>query len=288
MKQLDPRLHAFRPELADIALKGRVSAKRFVPGQELRVAGAQASVRREPSEAARLETEALRGELVKVFETTADGWVWAQLETDRYVGWIPRSELSESGPEPTHRISVPRTLVFAKPDIKSGALFGLPLGAAVAVVGNAADHNAEYALVTPHGAIVTQHLCPIDEHEADWVAVVERFLGAPYLWGGKTMLGIDCSGVVQVSLASAGIASPRDSDMQEQTLGKSLPLDAGLPQLRRGDLLFWKGHVGTMLDADRLLHANAHHMAVTIEPVVAAVERILRRLGPLTAVRRIG
>ena len=288
MKELDLRLHAFRPELADIGLKGRVSAKRFVPGQALRVVAAQASVRREPSEAARVQTEALHGELIKVFETTADGWVWAQLATDRYVGWILRSELSEPGPEPTHRICVPRTLVFAKPDIKSGVLFGLPLGAAVAVVGNAADHNADYALVTPHGAIVTQHLRPIGEREADWVAVAERFLGAPYLWGGKTMLGIDCSGLAQVSLASAGIACPRDSDMQEAALGESLPLDARLPQLRRGDLLFWKGHVGMMLDADRLLHANALHMAVTVEPVVAAVERILRRLGPLTAVRRIG
>jgi cell wall-associated NlpC family hydrolase len=132
-----------------------------------------------------------------------------------------------------------------------------------------------------------QHLLPLGEYQKDWVAVAERFLGAPYLWGGKTLLGIDCSGLVQVSLASAGIASPRDSDMQEAALGEAVPLDAGLPQLRRGDLLFWKAHVGMMLDAEKLLHANAHHMAVTIEPVAATIERILRRLGPLTAVRRI-
>jgi cell wall-associated NlpC family hydrolase len=284
---LDPRLNAFRPDLADIALKGKVSAKRFVPGQPLRVAAAQTSVRREPATSARLETEALHGERVKVFETTADGWVWAQLETDGYVGWILRADLAESGPEPTHRVSVPRTLVFAEPDIKSEVLAGLPLNAAVTAIDKASDRNAEYALIAPRGAIVTQHLLPLGEYQKDWVATAERLLGAPYLWGGKTLLGIDCSGLVQVALAGAGVRSPRDSDMQEKALGKPLSIASGLPPLRRGDLAFWKGHVGMMLDADRLLHANAHHMIVTIEPLAAAVERIRKALGPVTGIRRI-
>ena len=284
---LDPRLNAFRPDLADIALKGRVSAKRFVPGQPLRVAAAHASVRREPTPSARLETEALHGERVKVFETTADGWVWAQLETDGYVGWISRADLSELGSEPTHRVSVPRTLVFAGPDIKSAVLTGLPLGAAVTVTDKASDRNAEYALIAPRGAIVMQHLLPLGDYRKDWVATAERLIGAPYLWGGKTLLGIDCSGLVQTALTNAGVRSPRDSDMQEKALGKPLSLANGLPPLRRGDFVFWKGHVGMMLDADRLLHANAHHMTVTVEPLDAAVERIRKGLGPVTGIRRI-
>lgn len=286
VKELDPRLNAFRPELADIALKGRVSAKRFVPGQELRVEVSQASVRRAPSTSARLETEALHGELVKVFETTADGWVWAQLETDRYVGWIRRSNLAAGGPEPTHRVSVPRTLVFVAPDIKSEVLSGLPRGATVAITGTAEDRNAEYALIAPRGAIVTQHLRPLGEHQTDWVGVAESFLGAPYLWGGKTMLGIDCSGLVQVSLAAAGIASPRDSDMQEAALGEALHIDAGLPPLQRGDLVFWKGHVAIMTDERTLVHANGHTMLVSREGLTEAIDRIGYLYGGPTGFRR--
>jgi cell wall-associated NlpC family hydrolase len=284
---LDPRLNAFRPDLADLALKGRAEAERFVAGEDFRVTAGNAPLRRAPSDLAALDTEALRGETVRVFETTSEGWCWAQLAADRYVGWVPRAALAVPGPEPTHRVTALRTFAFTEPDIKSPPLAALPLGAAVAVVGEAEDHNARYALIEPAGAVVVQHLQPLGEVAADWTAIAELFHATPYLWGGKTGLGIDCSGIVQIAFQMCGIASPRDTDMQAARLGTALPLDGGLPPLRRGDLVFWEGHVGFMRDAETLLHANAHHMAVASEPVVAALERLGGRGLQPTAVRRV-
>ena len=287
MTGLDARLNAFRPDLADITLKDRVEAARFVPGLPYRVTAAQAPVRSRPSADSTLLTEALCGEAVLVFERNADGWVWAQLRRDNYVGWMPADCLGESEPAPTHKVAALRTLVFSGPDIKTTPLAGLPLGAEVAVTGEAEDRNARYALVAPAGAVVRQHLAPLDARESDWTAVAERFLGTPYLWGGKTSLGIDCSGLVQVALQACGIATPRDTDMQEAALGVPLETGATEGRLRRGDLVFWKGHVGIMLDAERLLHANAFHMAVAIEPLRVAVERLSARGGVVTSIRRL-
>jgi cell wall-associated NlpC family hydrolase len=285
--RLDPRLNAYRADLADLALKGQVDAARYAEGEDFRVAVPTAPLRRAPSDSAALDTEALRGERVRVFETNAEGWSWVQLAADRYVGWMPRSMLAEPGAEPTHRVRALRTFAFAEPDIKSPPLAGLPLGATVTVVGEAEDHNARYALIEPAGAVVEQHLAPIGETESDWTGVAELYAGTPYLWGGKTSLGIDCSGIVQIAFEACGIASPRDTDMQEAALGVALPLDAGIPPLRRGDLVFWGGHVGFMRDAQTLLHANAHHMAVASEPLSTTLERLAERGLRPTAIRRV-
>lgn len=286
MKQFDPRVNAIRADLADIGLKGEVHAPRFATGREFRVSAPQAPIRREPSHEAVLLTEALCGERVAVFDES-EGWAWVQLCQDRYVGWVPRDSLAESGMEPTHKVSALRTFAFARPDIKAPPLSALPFGAQLASVGHAQDKNARYALVEPAGAVVVQHLALLDAFEADWTGVAERFLGTPYLWGGKTSGGIDCSGLVQVALQACGIATPRDSDMQEAELGSALPLTGGLPRLKRGDLVFWKGHVGIMRDSEALLHANAHHMQVAAEPVSAAVDRLAGRGTEVTSVRRI-
>jgi cell wall-associated NlpC family hydrolase len=285
---LDPRTNAFRTDLADARLKGRVEAARFVVGEGMRVIAPVAPLRSAPTDSSRLGTEAIRGELVSVYETNADGWSWVQLKGDGYVGWTPREALDQKRSDPTHKVSAIRTFVFEAPDIKSTPLQALPLAAQVTVVGEAEDRNARYALIAPRGAIVRQHLGALDAVERDWTAVAERFLGAPYLWGGKTGLGIDCSGLLQVSLQACGISAPRDSDMQEQAVGTSLPLGGGLPPLQRGDLVFWKGHVGIMRDPETLLHANAHRMAVTIEPLAEAIERNIARGQAVTSVRRIG
>jgi cell wall-associated NlpC family hydrolase len=288
VSQLDPRVNAFRPDLADVALRIRVAAARYVTGEGRRVGSPVAPVHRAPDKTSRLETEALMGESVSVFETTPDGWAWVQLDDDRYVGWLPTATLSAPGPEPTHRVSALRTLVFAEPDIKSPVLHGLPCGAQVAAVGEAEDKNGRYRLIAPEGAVVSRHLAPLGAVEADWVAVAERFLNVPYLWGGKTSLGVDCSALVEIALRASGMAAPRDSDMQERALGSPLPIDGGLPPLARGDLVFWKGHVGIMRNSEELLHANAHHMAVVIELLAAASARIDRSAGPITSIRRIG
>ena len=123
------------------------------------------------------------------------------------------------------------------------------------------------------------------DNETDFVAVAERFLGTPYLWGGKTALGLDCSGLVQVALTACGVSCPRDSDMQEEALGTAVAADPSA--LLRGDLIFWKGHVAIVRGPDSLLHANAHHMAVAIEPVAQAVARIRDAGSEITSIRRI-
>jgi cell wall-associated NlpC family hydrolase len=160
----------------------------------------------------------------------------------------------------------------------------LTLNAKVAVT----DRDGSYARLATGGWVFAAHLSDLDGFEADYVAVAERLLHTPYLWGGKTSLGLDCSGLAQTALAAAGIRAPRDSDMQEQQLGSTVAVAPGLGGLRRGDLVFWKGHVGLMLDEARLLHATGHSMSVYVEPLAAAEERIrLTSYGPITAIKRL-
>ncbi|HEX2257448.1 MAG TPA: NlpC/P60 family protein [Afifellaceae bacterium] len=286
MTSLDPRLHAYRTDLADARLEGRVNAARFVEHQERVVAATVASLRRRPAPDASLDTEALRGEAVHLFEETAEGWAWVQLARDGYVGWMPSEALVEPGAPATHRVSVPRTLVFPGPDIKLPPLGWLPMGATVFVSGEAEDKNARYGLIEPAGAVALQHLAPVGETEPDSVAVAERLLHTPYLWGGRTSLGIDCSGLVQLALEMAGRPAPRDCDMQVAAIGSAIDITAGLPPLARGDLVFWSGHVGIMQNGERLLHANAHHMAVASEDLAVMLERMEVRGQPITALRR--
>jgi cell wall-associated NlpC family hydrolase len=261
----DPRLTPARPDLAAQHLEGQVTAERFVAGETREIVEPVAPVRRAPSPDATLLTEALMGERVTVYETTDEGWAWGQLDADGYVGWLPAGALAAPGPEPDRKVAALRTLVFPGSDFRLPPVMGLPFGARVAIMRN----EPLYAM-TPGGFVFAQHLVPLEAAEHDFVAVAERFLGVPYLWGGKTSLGIDCSGLVQIALAACGIACPRDSDMQERVLGT--PADTA--GLRRGDLLFWKGHVAIVRDPATLLHATAHYMAVVTEPLAAAVERI--------------
>jgi hypothetical protein len=279
---LDPRLTPARADLAARHLEGKVGAARFVDGEPREVAEPQAPVRRAPSPEAPLDTEALKGERVCVYEASDEGWAWGQLETDGYVGWLPASALRPPGPAHTHRVAALRTLVFPGPSIKLPPLEALPLGSRLAVT----RIEAPFAVTASGGFVPARHLAPIEARESDFVAVAERFLGAPYLWGGKTSLGLDCSGLVQVALAACGVVCPRDSDMQENALGQPIA-SADLSGLRRGDLLFWKGHVAIVRDPTTLLHANAFHMAVAIEPFDEAIARIRSAGSELTSVRRL-
>jgi cell wall-associated NlpC family hydrolase len=278
----DPRLTPARPDLAAIHLKGKVSAARFVEGELREVIEAQAPVRRAPAPDSPLDTEALKGERVTVYETTEEGWAWGQLANDHYVGWLPAQALGAPGAAPTHRVAALRTLVFPGPSIKLPPTEMLSFGARLAIV-RAQDMFA----VTATGDYLPQvHLAPLATVEPDFVAVAERFVGVPYLWGGKTSLGLDCSALVQVALIACGIACPRDSYMQEEALGRAVA-GGDFSQLERGDLVFWKGHVAIARDHDTLVHANAHHMAVAIEPTAAAIKRIGDGGNPVTGVRRL-
>jgi cell wall-associated NlpC family hydrolase len=282
MTAFDPRLTPARPDLAARHLEGKVVAARFVDGTVRAVVEPQAPVRRAPSPDATLLTEAFMGERVTVYETTDEGWSWGQLQDDGYVGWLPAAALGAADAAPTAKIAALRTLVFPGPDIKLPPLAALPLGARLAV----ARQEGNFA-VAAGGFLPSRHLAPLDTTESDFVAVAERFRGTPYLWGGKTSLGIDCSGLVQVALTACGIACPRDSDMQERALGTPLAPAHDFAGLQRGDLVFWKGHVALVRDPATLIHANAFHMAVALEPLGDAIARIRAAGSEVTAVKRL-
>ncbi len=277
---LDPRVTPARPDLAADVLRGKVEAARFVAGKPRRVVAASAPLRRAPDADAPLETEALHGEAVVVYEERGD-WRWAQLVRDGYVGYLAAAALGEPR-APTHRIAALRSHAYPTGSIKRPPRFALSLGALIHVARFAGD----FAVTGDDLWIYAQHVAPNEAREPDFVAVAERFLETPYLWGGRTSEGIDCSGLVQTALAAAGIAAPRDSDMMEASLGAPLPLETA--SLRRGDLVFWKGHVGVMRDANALLHANGWAMKVTSEPLATAGSRIeANGGGAVTALRRL-
>jgi cell wall-associated NlpC family hydrolase len=285
MPAFDPRLTPARADLAAKGLEGKVAAARYVEGRVREVIDAQAPLRAQPRPDAPLLTEALKGERVTVYDSNGEGWAWAQLAADGYVGWLPENALAAPGPAPTHKVAALRTLAFPGPSIKLPPLEALPLGARLAVA-RIEDRMA----VTASGAFVpAAHLASLETYESDFVAVAERFVGVPYLWGGKTALGLDCSGLVQVALTACGIACPRDSDMQEQAATLGAPLHSApefyLP--KRGDLIFWKGHVAVARDHASLIHANAFHMAVAIEPAAEAIARIRAAGSEITSVRRM-
>jgi cell wall-associated NlpC family hydrolase len=283
MGAFDPRLTPARADLAAKELEGKVRAPRYVEGRIYEVVEPQAPLRSAPAPDAPLLTEALKGERVTIYDANAEGWAWGQLTADGYVGWLPDNALKPPGAPVTHKVAALRTLVFPGPSIKLPPLEALPLGACLIVA-----RVAERMAVTSSGAYVPAvHLTPIDTYETDFVAVAERFLGAPYLWGGKTAFGLDCSGLVQVALTSCGVRCPRDSDMQEKALGVPVTVAGDGSGLQRGDLVFWRGHVAIVRDRANFLHANAFHMAVALEGIATTIARIRADGSEVTSVRRI-
>jgi cell wall-associated NlpC family hydrolase len=292
MSDLDKRLNAFRPDVADIRLKDRVTAARYAEGSRKTVVAGNASLKSEPASDAPLASEVLRGETFVVFDEGREGWSWGQLATDGYVGYVPSDALASTIPAATHRVTALRTFIYPGPDMKLPPLAALPLSARIALAGEATTRGTRYALLAGgEGAIVASQATPLaTPPEPDFVVVAERFLNAPYLWGGRTSLGLDCSALVQLSLAEVGTAAPRDTDLQARALGHAVDGGVDAP-LRRGDLIFWlghsAGHVGIMIDGEYLLHANGHHMAVVIEPLAAVIERIAAKTSQPTSVRRL-
>jgi hypothetical protein len=278
---LDPRRNAFREELADARLQGRVASERFVEGRPGLVRVAIAPVFGTPDAGAALTTQLLFGETVRVFEEK-DGWAWLQGEADDYVGYVPAAAIGREMNAATHRLVALSTPALGRPELKSPPLVDLPMGARLRVE---REENG-FAVLAIGAFVPMQHLMPIDALAADFVAVAEQFVGAPYLWGGRTRAGIDCSGLVQIAMQSTGAASPRDSDMQLAEIGGATEIGADLSGARRGDLVFWRGHVGIMTDAAHMLHANAFHMRVVVEPLAEAAARIKASGSEIIGVRR--
>ena len=281
MTKLDPRRHAYRADLASETLRGSVQAEHYVAGQPHHVAVPSLPLRREPRFDSTLDTEALFGEAVTVFEEN-EGWAWVQLEHDGYVGYMPSEGLAPGVAAPTHRIAALRTYVFPEPDSKVPPLALLSLNANVAV----AKPAGRYLQLESGGFVYGNHAVPLGVSAPDYVAVAEAFLGTPYLWGGRTSVGTDCSGLVQLAAAAAGHAVPRDADMQAAETGDEVDWRRGA-ELARGDLVFWDGHVGIMTSADYFLHANAFHMAVENELFSGARDRIKAAGFEMTGVRRL-
>ncbi|QPC94928.1 NlpC/P60 family protein [Mesorhizobium sp. INR15] len=285
MTTRDARLHAFRSDLADARLSGDVSADRFVAGRPARVTAPVADVRKAPRPDAGINTQFLLGDDVLVFEDV-EGWAWAQAERDGYVGYVADTMLATREQPPTHIVTVQRTFLYPGPDLRFPRSGLLSMGSTVTVTATAETRGTQYAVLPSGEAIIAGHLRPVGEVSADYVAVAEMFIGTPYLWGGASGFGIDCSGLVQLAMRMNGKDVLRDSDMQAATIGEPFEPGPDFSGLRRGDLVFWKGHVAVMTDANDMIHANGHTMLVSREGLKDAITRIGYLYGGPTGFRR--
>ncbi len=282
-EHFDPRLTPARPDLAAKYLRGRVHADQYVAARPMQVGVFLAPLFGSPDAQSPLQTQLLLGERFAVYEQK-DGWAWGQASRDGYVGYVPDDMLVDMVAAPDRQISALRTPVFSAPDLKAP------------VVGFAHQHSIfaaqgikdRYVQIGPKaGWVFTGHTNALDEIAADWVSVACFYLESPYVWGGRSSFGLDCSALVQNALQAGGIKAGRDSDMLEKELGSPVEIEESLSGLERGDLIFWKGHVGIMLDGINFLHANAYHMKVAQEPLAQAAARIKKTAGPIRAIRRL-
>jgi cell wall-associated NlpC family hydrolase len=266
---LDPRTTLVADGLADDRLEGLLPAQRYAPARQTQVVVPWAAIRNRPDAHGEQVDQVLFGEAFDALETRG-AFVFGQASRDGYIGWVAQEALTEETATPSHWVSALRAYAFEADSIKAPACGPLSLNALVTMV----DETPSMILAHRLGWISRRHLSTVGAVLRDPAAVALAHLGAPYLWGGRDSAGLDCSGLVQQSLLACGLACPRDTD-QQQALGAPAPPGA----LGRGDLVFWPGHVGMMVDARRLVHANAHHMAVTVEPLAKVRARIAQGGG---------
>jgi cell wall-associated NlpC family hydrolase len=276
--RLDTRVHAVRRDLADISLAGILFAPHYAQAQEMHCATAGATLHEKNTAGSTASSQLLLGESFHVLDITGD-WAWGFCGHDGYVGYIQRTSLCTGEFAPTHRISAISAPVFAENSIKSAIREYLPCGA---LIEGAAEGDF---IATPQGFVHSRHAIAATQSERDWTEVAMRYLGQPYVWGGRGHGGVDCSGLVQIALGMCGRVVPRDSDLQRDSIGEPLPEGA---LLKRGDFVFFPGHVGIMADEAHLLHANAHWMSTVIEPLADVLTRLAPdHAQPILSMRRI-
>jgi len=274
----DPRRHPANARVAALRLRGMVEAPQYSAGKRRRVAVPVAELLRAPG--GERDRQLVLGEAVVQYEIH-DGWAFVEAARDGYVGYLPAGQLVDDGARPTHRVVARSTHLYPAPDFKAHEIAALSHGSRLTVT-----RTGPRFAQTPLGHVPRAHLAPAADPDPDPVTVAAAFLGTPYLWGGNSGFGLDCSGLVQMACLACGIACPGDSDMQEAELGAPLPQDA---PLRRGDLLFWVSHVAWVEDPETLLHANAFDMAVLRDPLRNAIDRIAAQgNGPVTVRKRLG
>ena len=278
----DPRLNLWRDDLAAAHLRAEVSAPRFVEGEDYTIIAPVTALRRSPADGALQDSQLLYGEGFRVYEKK-DRWAWGQATHDDYVGYVLAEDLQKTSPEmaPTHKVTALRSFLYREPDIKTRPLMGVCMGAQLGVR-RFEGRFAEMAEEMGGGFIHASHIAETHVFESNAIEVARRFIGAPYFWGGRESIGLDCSALVQTALMACGQACPRDSDMQQASLGKAVET----PKV--GDVVFWKGHVGFLSAPNTLLHANAFHMSVVEEAFDTACARIAKTDGAITAIKRLG
>lgn len=251
--------------------------------ERLQVSAGVASMRKRPEPDAMQVSQVLFGETVRLHHEEGEFGL-VQSDGDGYVGWVLMEALSAPVLTPTHRIAAPRLHAYAEPKVIAAPNFVLGYGAFLTATGAQSGAYLEFERA---GWIAAHLVAPINQLETDPAAVAEAFIGTPYLWGGRDCLGLDCSGLIQIAFGACGIPCPRDSDMQAAWFGDPIE-DWDQPgQLRRGDLIFWDGHVGIMLDSETLLHSNGTFMTTMKEPLAPAILRIAKEYGEPTGARRI-
>jgi len=274
----DPRITPWRDGIAARSLEGVLEAEVYLDPRAMSCGAAAAAIRAAPDANAEQMDQILFGERFEVLEEEG-AWLFGQAARDGYVGFVEAAALQPAGPMPTHRVAALRTYAFAEASIKSRAIGPYSINSLV----TAEAVDGKLARVAGAGWMTAAHLAPIGVFEDDWAAVAERFVGAPYLWGGRESLGLDCSGLIQQALLACGRACPRDTDMQAE-MGQAITAS----DFGRGDLVFWKGHVAMGTGDGRIVHANGHHMATVIEPLADATARITAAgSGEPTSYRRV-
>lgn len=286
MTSLDPRIHAYTENIAAAHLEGLVQAKTYAPARRHQVRIPAVPLHRNPATTSMMETQLVMGSEFDVYDVHGS-WLWGQeVQGDGkgYVGYVEKASLVPNSYVPTYRVSAVRAPVFSQADLKSAIHMSLSMNAKLL----AEDVDGDYIKMFETGYVHKNHVTELGQENGDFVEAAELHFGLPYVWGGVSADGVDCSGLVQTALRAVGQDAPRDADLQETALGRSVEFNDELLWLERGDLVFWKGHVGIMGDPKMLLHANAHHMSVAIEPLNEAVTRIAHTAGDITSIKRLG